>query len=53
MHLNTVSSSDLATEYYKELTRHQIVQLYERYEPDFKLFQYDIKEYLDNAIDSR
>ncbi|XP_037797837.1 carbohydrate sulfotransferase 11-like [Penaeus monodon] len=53
MHLRAVSSSDLGTKYYKQLTRHQILQLYERYEPDFKLFQYDIKDYLDNAIDSR
>ncbi|XP_063597671.1 carbohydrate sulfotransferase 10-like [Penaeus indicus] len=53
MHLKTAPSSDLGAKYYKQLTRHQILQLYERYEPDFKLFQYDIKDYLDNAIDSR
>ncbi|XP_047501368.1 carbohydrate sulfotransferase 10-like [Penaeus chinensis] len=52
MHLRTAPSSDLGAKYYKQLTRHQILQLYERYEPDFKLFQYDIKDYLDNAIDS-
>ncbi|XP_037797642.1 carbohydrate sulfotransferase 11-like [Penaeus monodon] len=50
---NATSSSTLAAKYYKQLTRRQILQLYERYEPDFKLFQYDVKDYLDNAKDSK
>ncbi|XP_027213163.2 carbohydrate sulfotransferase 11 [Penaeus vannamei] len=49
---NATSSSTLAAKYYKELTRHQILQLYKRYELDFRLFQYGIKDYLDNAKDA-
>ncbi|XP_047501247.1 carbohydrate sulfotransferase 11-like [Penaeus chinensis] len=52
VHLNGASSSQLAKQYYKELTRHQMSQLYTRYELDFKLFQYDIDDYLSIAKDA-
>ncbi|XP_063597939.1 carbohydrate sulfotransferase 10-like [Penaeus indicus] len=52
VHLNGASSTQLAMQYYKELTRHQMSQLYKRYELDFKLFQYDIDDFLSIAKDA-
>ncbi|XP_063597922.1 carbohydrate sulfotransferase 10-like [Penaeus indicus] len=51
-HLNGASSSQLAMQYYKELTRDQMLQLYKRYELDFKLFRYHIQDYLSVAKDA-
>ncbi|XP_070000638.1 carbohydrate sulfotransferase 11 [Penaeus vannamei] len=52
VHLRGASSTQLAMQYYKELTRHQMFQLYNRYELDFKIFQYDINDYLSVAKDA-
>ncbi|XP_063597684.1 carbohydrate sulfotransferase 10-like [Penaeus indicus] len=46
VHLKGSSSEDLAKEYYKDVTRRQMMELYQRYQPDFKLFQYDIDDFL-------
>nr|XP_027235969.1 carbohydrate sulfotransferase 10-like [Penaeus vannamei] len=51
-HLRGSSSSQLAVQFYKDLTRHQMLQLYKRYELDFKLFQYHIRDYLSVAKDA-
>ncbi|XP_042859517.1 carbohydrate sulfotransferase 10-like [Penaeus japonicus] len=52
VHLRGESSSQLAMHYYKELTRRQMLQLYTCYEPDFKLFQYSIHDFLAVAKDA-
>ncbi|XP_042888256.1 carbohydrate sulfotransferase 11-like [Penaeus japonicus] len=52
VHLKGSSSADLAKEYYKDVTRRQMEKLYQRYRPDFDLFQYDIDDFLAIAKDS-
>ncbi|XP_068204129.1 carbohydrate sulfotransferase 11-like [Palaemon carinicauda] len=43
-HLNNTTSSDIAPEFYSQLSRTQIKQLYQRYLLDFLLFDYDIDD---------
>ncbi|ROT61718.1 putative carbohydrate sulfotransferase 11 [Penaeus vannamei] len=51
VHLKGSSSADLAKEYYKDVTRRQMQELYQRYQQDFELFQYDIDDFLAIAKD--
>lgn len=46
VHLKGSSSANLAKEYYKDVTRRQMLELYRRYQPDFELFEYDIDDFL-------
>ncbi|XP_047501236.1 carbohydrate sulfotransferase 11-like [Penaeus chinensis] len=48
-HLRGNSSAQLADGFFAQLTRRQMAQLYRRYQQDFELFQYDIKDYLAKA----
>ncbi|XP_066988583.1 carbohydrate sulfotransferase 13-like [Macrobrachium rosenbergii] len=46
LHLRNATSHDLAPKYYSQLTRDQILALYDSYKLDFELFDYHIDEYL-------
>ncbi|XP_042203920.1 carbohydrate sulfotransferase 10-like [Homarus americanus] len=50
-HLQNMSSTQAAPMYYTQLTRHQMLQLYDRYQHDFRLFDYTIDDYLSLAKD--
>lgn len=50
-HLRNVSSSQAAPQYYTQLTRRQMLDLYHRYQLDFDLFGYNVDEYLPMAKD--
>ncbi|XP_064077736.1 carbohydrate sulfotransferase 13-like [Macrobrachium nipponense] len=46
LHLRNATSHDLAPKYYSQLTRDQILGLYNSYKLDFELFDYHIDDYL-------
>ena len=45
---NRTTNHDLILRYYKGLGRHWIERLYEKYKPDFELFNYEIPPLLLN-----
>lgn len=46
---NNYTSSSVFPEYFSELTKNQILLLYQRYKLDFELFGYSIEDYLNFA----
>lgn len=48
-HINGTSSDALSLEYFEELTKWQVKQLYQRYKTDFDLFGYSPQEFIDRA----
>ncbi|XP_071552697.1 carbohydrate sulfotransferase 11-like [Panulirus ornatus] len=51
-HLSNISSHQAAPQFYSQLTRRQMTDLYQRYKLDFDLFDYSIDDYLSIAKDS-
>ena len=45
---NRTTNHDMILRYYKGLGRHWIERLYEKYKPDFELFDYEIPPILLN-----
>ncbi|KAF2348015.1 Sulfotransferase, partial [Trinorchestia longiramus] len=48
-HINNTSSGDVADEFFAQLTRSQVEELYQRYKIDFDLFGYSPQHYIDLA----
>lgn len=46
LHLKNATSRDLAPQFYSQLTRGQIMHLYDHYKLDFDLFGYNVDDYL-------
>ncbi|CAL4067286.1 unnamed protein product, partial [Meganyctiphanes norvegica] len=51
-HLQNVSSTDAAPDFYRQLTRRQMTDLYNSYKLDFQIYGYTIQNYLDIAKDT-
>lgn len=47
------TASNMAKIYFAQLTRSEIEKLYQKYQLDFELFDYDMKEYLKYASDNK
>lgn len=46
-------ASNMARIYFAQLTRSETEKLYQKYQLDFELFDYDIKEYLKYTLDNK
>ena len=38
---------NVSLEYFKQLSRSQVIELYDMFRPDFEMFDYDVTPYLD------
>lgn len=47
------TASNMAKIYFAQLTRSETEKLYQKYQLDFELFDYDMKEYLKYTSDSK